>query len=108
MRPSLNPRKLAHIGHARGWAAVAFEGSQLKLTTARAEGAEVTLPGAITNNVMLCAGRVAAMALLAMATLPKAVIAACVFLAAAECRATTYYVSVSGNDSNSGTSAAPS
>lgn len=43
MRPSLNPRKLAHIGHARGWAAVAFEGSQLKLTTARAEGAEVTV-----------------------------------------------------------------
>ncbi|MGO9243954.1 MAG: pilus assembly protein PilM [Verrucomicrobiia bacterium] len=43
MRPSLNPRKLAHIGHARGWAAVAFEGSRLKLTTARAEGAEVTV-----------------------------------------------------------------
>ena len=43
MIPSLNPRKLAHIGHARGWAAVAFEGSGLKLTTARAEGAELAV-----------------------------------------------------------------
>jgi hypothetical protein len=34
---------LAHIGQARGWAAVAFDGSRLKLTTARAEGAEVTV-----------------------------------------------------------------
>lgn len=43
MRPSLNPRKLAHIGHARGWAAVAFGSSRLDLTTARADGAEVTV-----------------------------------------------------------------
>ena len=43
MRPSLNPRKLAHIGQARGWAAVAFGGSRLELTTARADGAEVTV-----------------------------------------------------------------
>jgi hypothetical protein len=34
---------LAHIGQARGWAAVAFGGSRLELTTARAEGAEVTV-----------------------------------------------------------------
>lgn len=43
MRPSLNPRKLAHLGQARGWAAVAFGGSQLDLTTARPEGAEVSV-----------------------------------------------------------------
>jgi hypothetical protein len=43
VRPSLNPRKLAHIGQARGWAAVAFGGSRLELTTARAEGTEVAV-----------------------------------------------------------------
>ena len=44
MRPSLNPRKLAHIGQARGWAAVAFGGSRLELTTARLEGADSAVP----------------------------------------------------------------
>jgi hypothetical protein len=34
---------LAHIGHARGWAAVAFGCSRLELTAVRAEGAEVTV-----------------------------------------------------------------
>ncbi len=43
MRASLNPRKLAHLGQARGWAAVAFGASSLDLTTARAEGAEVNV-----------------------------------------------------------------
>jgi Tfp pilus assembly PilM family ATPase len=43
VRPTLNPRKLAHLGHARDWAAVAFEQSSLKLTTARADGAELTV-----------------------------------------------------------------
>jgi type II secretory pathway component PulL len=36
-----SPRKLTHLGHARGWAAVAFGTASLDLTTARAEGAEV-------------------------------------------------------------------
>jgi hypothetical protein len=40
---SVSPRQLAHIGHARGWAAVTFGGSRLELTTARAEGAELTV-----------------------------------------------------------------
>ena len=43
MRRSLNPRNLAHLGQARGWAAVAFGASSLDLTTARAEGTEVSV-----------------------------------------------------------------
>lgn len=43
MRASLNPRKLAHLGQARGWAAVAFGSASLDLTTARTEGAEVNV-----------------------------------------------------------------
>ena len=43
MRTSLSPRNLAHLGQARGWAAVAFGVSSLDLTTARAEGAEVNV-----------------------------------------------------------------
>ena len=38
-----SPRKLAHLGQARGWAAVAFGASSLDLTTARAEGAELNV-----------------------------------------------------------------
>ena len=41
MKASLDPRKLTHIGQARGWAAVAFGASSLELATARFEGAEV-------------------------------------------------------------------
>jgi type II secretory pathway component PulL len=37
------PRKLARLGQARGWAAVAFGTASLDLTTARAEGAEVNV-----------------------------------------------------------------
>ncbi len=43
MKASLNPRKLTGLGHIRGWAAVAFGESTLELTTARAEGAEVSV-----------------------------------------------------------------
>ena len=43
MISGLGSRKFANIGHARGWAAVAFEGTRLKLTTARTEGAEVAV-----------------------------------------------------------------
>jgi type IV pilus assembly protein PilM len=39
----LNPRKLTHLGQARGWAAVAFGASSLDLTTARAEGGELSV-----------------------------------------------------------------
>ena len=41
MKASLNPRKLAHLGQTRGWAAVAFSESRLELTTARVEGTEM-------------------------------------------------------------------
>jgi len=50
MRARLNPRNLAHIGHARGWAAVAFGGSRLELTTARTEGTEVTVLQEVTAS----------------------------------------------------------
>jgi Tfp pilus assembly PilM family ATPase len=43
VKANLNPRKLAGLGHARGWAALAFGVSNLELTTARAEGAEVSV-----------------------------------------------------------------
>ncbi len=43
MRANLNPRKLGGLGHARGWAAVAFGTSSLELTTVRKEGAEVSV-----------------------------------------------------------------
>ncbi len=43
MRANLKPRKLSGLGHARGWAAVAFGPSSLELTTARAEGSEVNV-----------------------------------------------------------------
>jgi type IV pilus assembly protein PilM len=43
VKANLNPRKLAGLGHARGWAALAFGVSSLELTTARAEGAEVSV-----------------------------------------------------------------
>ena len=43
MRANLNPRKLTGIGHSRGWAALAFGDAKLELTTARAEGAEVSV-----------------------------------------------------------------
>jgi hypothetical protein len=43
VRTSLSPRNLARLGQARGWAAVAFGASSLDLTTARAEGAEVSV-----------------------------------------------------------------
>ncbi len=43
MKANLNPRKLAGLGHARGWAALAFGASSLELTTARTEGAEVSV-----------------------------------------------------------------
>src|ERR1051326_1130398 len=43
MRTSLNPRNLAHLGQARGWAAVAFGAASLDLTTARADGTEVSV-----------------------------------------------------------------
>ncbi len=43
MRANLNPRKLSRLGHARGWAAVAFGPSSLELTTVRAEGTEVNV-----------------------------------------------------------------
>ena len=43
MRANLNPRKLAGLGHARGWAAFAFGASSLDLTTARADGTEVSV-----------------------------------------------------------------
>ncbi|HVM59706.1 MAG TPA: pilus assembly protein PilM [Verrucomicrobiae bacterium] len=43
MSPALHARKLAHIGYARGWAAVTFGSSQLELTSVRAEGADVTV-----------------------------------------------------------------
>ena len=43
MKASLNPRKLTHLGQTRGWAAVAFSGSSLELTTARTEGAEISV-----------------------------------------------------------------
>jgi hypothetical protein len=41
MKASLDPRKLTRIGQARGWAAVAFNASNLELTTARSEGADL-------------------------------------------------------------------
>jgi Tfp pilus assembly PilM family ATPase len=43
MRANLNPRKLGSLGHARGWAAVAFGPSSLELTTVRADGTEVSV-----------------------------------------------------------------
>ena len=43
MRADLNPRKLAGLGHARGWAAFAFGAASLDLTTARADGTEVSV-----------------------------------------------------------------
>ena len=43
MRANRNPRKLSGLGHARDWAAVAFGPSRLELTTARAEGAEISV-----------------------------------------------------------------
>lgn len=43
MRASFNPRKLAGLGHARNWAAVAFGASSLELTIARTEGAGVSV-----------------------------------------------------------------
>ena len=43
MRASLDPRKLGGLGHARGWAAIAFGSASLELTTARAEGTEVSV-----------------------------------------------------------------
>ncbi len=43
MRSALNPRKLTHIGHARGWAAVAFGASSLELTTARVDGGDLQI-----------------------------------------------------------------
>jgi hypothetical protein len=43
VKTGLNPRKLTHLGQARGWAAVAFGTASLDLTTARAEGAEVNV-----------------------------------------------------------------
>ncbi len=43
MRLSLSPRQLTHIGQARGWAALTFTDSRLELTTARAEGADLTV-----------------------------------------------------------------
>jgi type IV pilus assembly protein PilM len=39
----LSPRKLTHLGQARGWAAVEFGASSLDLTTARAEGGELNV-----------------------------------------------------------------
>ena len=41
MKILFDPRKLARIGQTRGWAAVAFGGSSLELTTARADGADL-------------------------------------------------------------------
>jgi Tfp pilus assembly PilM family ATPase len=43
MRVSLDPRKLARIGHARGCAAVAFGPSSLELATARVDGGQVQI-----------------------------------------------------------------
>jgi len=43
VKTNLNPRKLSGLGHARGWAAVAFGPSSLELTTTRTEGSEVSV-----------------------------------------------------------------
>lgn len=43
MKGILSPRKLTHLGQARGWAAVAFGASSLDLTTARTEGSELSV-----------------------------------------------------------------
>jgi hypothetical protein len=43
MRAIFNPRKLTHIGQVRGWAAVAFTGSDLELTSARSEDGDLKI-----------------------------------------------------------------
>src|SRR5579871_569847 len=43
MKATLDPRKLSGFGHARGWAAVAFDQSSLELTAPRAEGTDANV-----------------------------------------------------------------
>jgi len=43
VKASLDPRKLGALRHSRGWAAIAFGPSGLELTTARSEGAGVSV-----------------------------------------------------------------
>ena len=50
MKAIFNPRKLTHLGQARGWAAVAFGVSSLDLTTARAEGGELECGSAVVRQ----------------------------------------------------------
>ena len=50
MKTNLNPRKLSGLGHARGWAAVAFGPSSLELTT---NLAPATTPSSRTRPIGL-------------------------------------------------------